>query len=309
MMIEEKKRKLIAIVTPTYNRCDDLAKLYESMLRQTSDNFNWYIVDDGSSDNTGEYVKQICACTNIFQIFYMYKQNGGKHTALNHVIPKIAEELTFIVDSDDSLTSDAIETIENDWNIYRNNQNLCGLSYYRLKQDGSILGKEYGIYENKVDSFVNVRINYNIPGDKAEIWKTSILRRYPFPSFKNERFLSEAIVWNKIGCDGYLLAFIPKGIYICEYLNQGLTRSGRKMRLQNPFGTLEHAKSFFNKKIKLSIRLKYYLYYVSVAIYSGKVKYAFTQIQGFDRFMAVAMIPLGFSLAIFWKIKDGDKKS
>ena len=110
--------KTVAILTPTYNRAHTLDKLYESLLIQTSFDFKWYLVDDGSSDTTEEKVKEFV--NDKFEMLYIKKENGGKHTALNVGVSQIEEELTFIVDSDDYITSDAVETIVSDWEKYRN---------------------------------------------------------------------------------------------------------------------------------------------------------------------------------------------
>ena len=130
----------LAIFTPTYNRADTLKNLYESLKNQTNKSFVWYIIDDGSTDETEETVKNFI--NDDFEIIYQKKQNGGKHTAINFGIKFVREELTFIVDSDDSLTSDAVETIHSDWKKF-SKENVAGLSYYRIDANGKILGKEY----------------------------------------------------------------------------------------------------------------------------------------------------------------------
>ena len=99
----------ITVFTPTYNRAYILPKLYESLKKQTCMNFEWLIIDDGSTDDTSEVVKTFK--TDKFPILYYYKKNGGKHTAMNYSHPYINGDLLFIVDSDDVLTNDAIETI------------------------------------------------------------------------------------------------------------------------------------------------------------------------------------------------------
>ena len=96
---------LLTILTPTYNRAGMLPQLYNSLKKQACKDFEWVIVDDGSTDNTQEVVKAWLLGSD-FPIRYFYKENGGKHTALNYAVQKIESELTFIVDSDDTLTID-----------------------------------------------------------------------------------------------------------------------------------------------------------------------------------------------------------
>ena len=220
----------VAVLTPTYNRAHTLTALYKSLINQRSCAFIWYVVDDGSTDKTEELVKNFV--NERFEIAYIKKQNGGKHTAINEGIKHIKEPLTFIVDSDDFLSDDAIETIIQDWETYVANPKIAGMSYYKCFTDGKIIGDPYPSNGVIVDSYTNIRINRNIRGDKAEVFRTDVLRTHPFPEFKDEKFLSEAVAWNAIARDGFQLAFVPKGIYYCEYLPGGLTASGRKYRLQ-----------------------------------------------------------------------------
>lgn len=287
----------IAILTPTYNRAYILPELYKSLLRQTSCSFTWYIVDDGSTDDT----KDVCAQFNNskFEIKYIKKENGGKHTALNEGVAQIQEELTFIVDSDDYLTDDAVETIIKDWVIYRDQKDIVGLSYYRIDKNGQVIGDKYP-QERFVDTYANVRINGNVSGDKAELYRTEALKSHPFPVFEGEKFCSEAIVWNAISKDNYNLVFISKGIYVCEYRADGLTSAGRKKMFENPLGYLEHAKSYLYSGIKQKIQWKYILMYIAVSrLKKGVVKNAYRNCPRKIKFLLA--YPFGVVLSICWK--------
>ena len=121
---------MLTIITPTYNRKNLLNKLYDSLKNQTSHEFEWIIVDDGSSDGTKENVKSIKESATI-DINYIYKENGGKHTAINVGVKHAKGELITIIDSDDTLLPDAVETINSDWLKYKDNKSLAGLSYKR----------------------------------------------------------------------------------------------------------------------------------------------------------------------------------
>lgn len=291
---------LIAILTPTYNRAYIIRTLYESLLKQSSYNFVWYVIDDGSTDKTEELIDSFS--TDKFKIIYKKKLNGGKHTAINFGMKYIKEELTFIVDSDDSLKSNAIETICIDWKKYKCKE-LAGLSYYRVFSNDIVIGAKWPDNQISIDTFVNMRINKNTYGDKAEVWKTSLLKTHPFPEFEGERFLSEAIVWNKISEEKYKMVFLPKGIYICEYLEDGLTKQGRKTRLENFQGTMEHAKSHFFKEVNFFIRMKYMLYYTAVSIYSKCRKSAFKDLKRNYRIgYALSYLP-AIVLDFHWKCK------
>lgn len=85
----------ITVLTPAYNRGKLLEKLYESLCAQDCKDFEWLIVDDGSTDDTSERVEQMKQ-TADFPISYHKKENGGKHTALNYAYQFIKAPLTFI---------------------------------------------------------------------------------------------------------------------------------------------------------------------------------------------------------------------
>ena len=293
--------KTIAILTPTYNRGYILQKLFNSLLNQTVFDFKWYLVDDGSTDDTEEKSKDFI--NDKFEVVYIKKENGGKHTALNAGIKVINEELVFIVDSDDYLENNAVETIVIDWINYKNEADIAGLSYYKMHENGLVVGQKYPAHEDIVDTYTSMRINKNIKGDKAEVYRTEVLKKYPFPEFKGEKFLSEAIVWNNISKAGYKLVFIGKSIYICEYLADGLTSAGRKYRLKNPLGTMEHAKSFLYKSVKFKYRMKYMLLYTATRPFSKmSIKEACKNLKGYKVSYFICLLP-GLFLSKYWKLK------
>ena len=158
------KNKL-AIVTPTYNRGRLLKVLYESLRRQRCCDFTWYVIDDGSTDETAQIVGAFEK--DLFGIVYLHKENGGKHTALNAAFDIIEEELTIIVDSDDWLDECAVGTILADWKIYGGRNGVAGLSYHRMHPDGKQIGDPYPA-DRLIDTYINVRVNGRVRGDSAD---------------------------------------------------------------------------------------------------------------------------------------------
>ena len=124
---------LLTIITPTYNREELLPRLYESLLKQTEQDFQWMIIDDGSTDHTQKLIKQYQS-DNKIEIQYIYQNNGGKHRALNNGIQRIHTELTFIVDSDDYLREDATAIIKAYHEKYKAEDRLCGYSFLRCNR-------------------------------------------------------------------------------------------------------------------------------------------------------------------------------
>lgn len=296
---------MLSIITPTYNRAHTLSTVCESLKRQSNKNFEWVIVDDGSIDDTDIIVKKFFDCDNGFEIKYYKKENGGKHTALNLAYQYISGEVVLILDSDDYLTDYAVETISADWEKYKNDYGVCGLSYLKGYSDGGIIGDKFP-FEYYIASSVDCRINKNVRGDKAEVFRSELLKQNPFPVFKDEMFLGESVVWTALGYK-YKTVHINKLIYLCEYLETGLTKSGRALRIRCPKGGMLYAKTHINKMIKLKVRLKMAVLYLCYSHFDGmKYKNAIKGIKGFDFLFFLSRSP-AFLLYKYWKKKYGGK--
>lgn len=288
-------KKPITVLTPSYNRSKLLINLYNSLLEQTNLNFNWLIIDDGSTDNTREVVNEFE--TTKFQIHYVYKKNGGKHTALNIGFDIIDTELTFIVDSDDVLTSNAIETIINDWNRIKK-EDVCGIAYLRGYDKDTVIGDKFRLNYYK-SNFIEERFNKNCHGDKAEVWRTDLLKKNKFPVYKYEKFLSESVTWIRIACN-YDMYFINKIIYITEYLEQGLTKSGRSLRIKCPKGGRFSSNMIINKRFNLRQRIKASLLYIAYSKFDN-ISF-FKCIKESNSYLIVALFyPFGCMIYWYWK--------
>ncbi len=222
---------MVTVFTPTYNRAYRLPKLYESLKRQTSNHFEWIIVDDGSTDDTKALVERWLKNDNGFDIRYIYKENGGKHTAINAGVKAAKYDWFFIVDSDDYVTDDAVEKIES-WTENLRDEKIAGVSGTSVFPDKTTIGEKIQFAPGEyVDAKNTERGKYGLGGDKAEIFRTAILRKYPFPVFEGERFLSEICVWNKIAEEGYKVRWYNYPIKVCEYLDDGLTSQNKDNQL------------------------------------------------------------------------------
>ncbi|ENQ3106085.1 Glycosyltransferase involved in cell wall bisynthesis [Bacillus sp. 491mf] len=251
----------ITVFTPAYNRGYIIEKLYRSLQEQTYTEFEWLVIDDGSSDNTEELFRLWTVEKNPFPIRYYKIENGGKHRAINKATDLAEGELFFIVDSDDYLTKDALESIDNWERNLENKELFCGVSGNRGKQANEFLGTTFeGDY---LDATSLERTKYNITGDKAEVFYTNILRKYKFHEFEGEKFISEATVWEKMAHDGYKIRWFNKTIYICDYLEDGLTNNMKEIFAKSPKGTAYYIKQQIKfYECNLKGRLSYYnLYY------------------------------------------------
>ena len=117
---------IITVFTPTYNRAYIIKNLFNSLKNQTFQNFEWIIVDDGSTDNTEEVVKEWLNESLFFKIKYHKQKNGGKHTAINKGLELASGDVFFIIDSDDYITNDALFKI----NSFTNFSTISGYASF-----------------------------------------------------------------------------------------------------------------------------------------------------------------------------------
>lgn len=224
----------VTVFTPTYNRAYILGDLYHSLQRQTCMDFEWLIVDDGSADDTKALVASWQGEENPFPIRYVYQENGGKCRAINRGLKEANGRLFFTVDSDDYLTDDAIEKVIRWEGELPRDGHFCGYvgnrgitptqTPNRLFPGGYLDGTALDRYDQ-------------VDGERAFVFYTEIHRKYLYPEFPGEKFLTEAVTWDLMAHDGYKMRFYNDIIWIWEYKDDGLTRAGYRVFLENPQGT------------------------------------------------------------------------
>lgn len=232
------KYPFITILTPTYNRASLLPRLFDSLLRQTSKDFEWIVVDDGSTDDTREVVANLKEkCGGAFPMGYVYKANGGKHMAINIGAERARGELLFIADSDDLLTDDALETVENSWHDISDDKSFAGIAGLDITMDTrEVIGS--GLPQEHIDcNAIDIRYRHHVTGDMKEVFRTEVLREFPFPEFAGERFCPEQLVWFRMA-RRYRLRYINKPIYIADYQPDGITAGITRARMRNPSASM-----------------------------------------------------------------------
>lgn len=254
---------MITILTPTYNRAYTLERCYKSLTKQTDKDFEWIVVDDGSTDDTKSLVDTFIKKKNI-NVYYYYKENGGKCSALNVGIKKAKGELVLILDSDDYLDVNAIKLVKKYWKKYSDDKKIAGMTFLR-----KIKNPIYNTvqFEECVSNMIDFKYNRHILADMCEIIRTDILKKYPYPIFKGEKFLSEVIVTGEIA-KIYNMAYIPKEIYYTEYLPDGLSKNWLRLVVNNPKGARANAKQFMSKQYKFNIRVKNCIEFIVFSIIS-----------------------------------------
>lgn len=211
--------KTLTVITTTYNRDYCLHQVYESLLRQTSDDFIWLIVDDGSVDNTKKLVKKWQTESKII-IEYYYKPNGGMHTARNLAYEKVHTKLNVIIDSDDWMTDDGVECIVEYWKKYGAEQ-YYGIISHNIDLKGNIIGSEFpkGLSASKHQDLIE---KYSITGDKKLILRSDLSKLYPYPEFEGEKFYPASYKFRKLD-QNYCLLIMNKATCVVDYNDDSMT--------------------------------------------------------------------------------------
>ncbi len=255
----------ITVFTPTYNRAYIIEKLYRSLQRQTFRDFEWLIVDDGSSDNTEEVIAAWQAEENDFPIRYYKKENGGKCKAINYGVDRAEGELFFNVDSDDYLLDDALEKVDAWEKSLPGDKKYCGVvgnlgtsptetpnkPWPEPYRDASLLERYEGVSAHRID------------GERAWVFYTAIQRQYKYPEFAGENFITPAVTWNRMAHDGYLVRMWDDIIWVYEYQSDGITANVGKNFIRCPQGHglwLREKATFTGESLKNRLKM-YYTFY------------------------------------------------
>lgn len=246
---------LITIFTPLYNRKKYLQRVFDSILLQDDASIEWLIVDDGSTDHPKELIEQLKKSAP-FSIEYHQQPNKGKHVAINNGLNIAKGDYFFILDSDDALPVNALSILRSFINKVHDNPKIAGVSGVLETMNGKKLSDPF--FDELVTNSIDVRHKYKVKGDLAEVFKTAVLKKHPFPYFEGEKYCNESLVWNRIA-QNYDLLYFNIVIYTCEYLEDGLSYNSVKMRMKSPMAAMTNYAELASYKVPLQIKLKSYI--------------------------------------------------
>lgn len=226
--------KKITIFTPTYNRAYILGQAYESLLAQTNKNFIWLIVDDGSTDNTEKLVEN-WQKENKINIEYIKQENQGKHIAHNTAVKICNTEFFLILDSDDFLSKNAVEVLDEEVKKIEKKEGISGIIGNRwIPKSNEVIGTE--MPKNiEFASGLELYQKLGFRGDTLRLYKTKILKEFLFPKIDGEKFVYENVVFDVIDSKYKMLINRDK-LYYCNYLEDGYTANAKKVEEDNPKG-------------------------------------------------------------------------
>lgn len=257
-MPPENNGLFITVFTPVYNRGYCVRNVYESLVEQSFKNFEWLVINDGSTDNTDEVINS-CIQEEKISIRYYKQSNGGQHRALNRAIELAHGYMLMIVDSDDDLKPFALERIKEYEKTISSISGFAGVAGLRCDRAGKVIGMQWHDAQKDFIDATNIeRYKYNILlGDKAEAYYTNVLKMYyPIPEFENENDVEKGVLWNRIAAANLRVRWFNEAIYNCEYLNDGMSKNIIKNYMKNMEGYLFYIKEFLNYDIGWKRKIK-----------------------------------------------------
>ena len=284
------------VFTPTYNRAHTLKRLYESLLAQDYKDFEWLIVDDGSTDSTEELIAEFINQKKI-NIRYFKTANGGKPRAINYGVQKALGRYFIIMDSDDYLLSNSLELFNIWCKEIDSDNSFIGVGGVKgFSETQYIKGTPPDVNANGYIDCTNLeRAKYNLDADMVEAYKLDIFRQFPMPEWPGEKFAPEQIALNEIALAGYKIRWHKDIVYICEYLEGGLTKSGFDLLKKNPMGYA----MMYNHMLKYDIsqfrKFKAANQMIALSLVGGHLEYL---LNTNSWFYTLVGLPTGLLLAV-----------
>lgn len=293
------EQPLLTVFTPTYNRAHTLPRTYASLQDQSCKDFIWLVVDDGSTDNTSELVKTWQREDCGFEIRYLYKPNGGMHSAHNAAYANVETVLCMAIDSDDTMAENAVAVILAKWEDIKSDDRYAGMIGLDADMStGSVIGTVFpkGMTETTLSGFYAA----GGKGDKKLVFRTDRINSVPpYPVFEGERYV--ALSYKPFLLDQhYTFAVINHILTYVEYQLDGSSKNMWKQYMNNPKGF-----SFWRK-----VKMQYPTSYKRLIV--DCIHYCSSSILGKDKsficnsphkLLTALCLPVGLVLSLLTRIK------
>jgi len=284
---------LLTVFTPTYNRAYSLHLCYESLKRQTSKDFIWLIIDDGSTDNTKDIINAWIR-ENIVPIRYHYQENQGMHGAHNTAYELIDTELNVCIDSDDYMANDAVEKIVGFWKQY-GSERYAGIVGLDATPEGTIIGTKMPDYLKEA-TLSGLYGKHKVRGDKKLVYRTELTQNTPpYPVFKGEKYCPLSYKYILID-QQYPLLVMNEILCYVEYLPDGSSMNIINQYRKNPKGFVFFRKVAIQYAPTFKERLRESMHYVSSSLMIRNKNFLFESPKFFATLLAV---PFGILLYLY----------
>lgn len=255
---------LITVFTPLYNRAKSIYKVYESLCQQSCYDFEWLVINDGSTDNSDIIMNEILKNHNSsFPISYFYQENKGLTRTINKALELAKGILLFRLDSDDYALSDAIQNISDCYSLIIDDNSLCSITFLSQRCNGQVNGI-HPFKEITRSNFAEYRDKYRAKGDRAEVMKIDVYKNFKYPEISGEKFCPEGVVWNRLAMQ-YDTLYIPKAIYVKGDYDDSITANVYQYLRRNAKGVTLYYKeivinSHFTFRYRFINAIKFYRY-------------------------------------------------
>lgn len=301
----------VSVLTATYNRCEDIEKLYNSLVvnKNSGVEFEWLIMDDGSTDKTklvvDGFLKQ-----GIIDVKYFTQHNMGKMVATNNLMSEVTGDICFTCDSDDYLTVEAMDIIRKHSKVLLEDDGLYALCFLKKNEKGNISGRKFPENFMRTDMF-SLYFRENMTGEKCLVFKTAIRKKYHHEVEGDEKFVTESRMYNKMDLD-YDILCINEVLEIGDYKRDGYTKNYLEYFRKAPNGYYEYFRELLELDLTgVAFKKKMYIYkhYILFAVLANR-KHAISRVLGFRNKLIIALlwIPGKIKTKKQFKIKNMEKK-
>ncbi len=286
--------KTLTIFTPTFNRAHLLPQLYQSLVNQTNKDFEWLIVDDGSTDNTNEVIAKWIA-ENKIEVTYIKQENQGMHGAHNTAYRNIKTVLNTCIDSDDFMTENAVELILNKWNTI-DQKKYAGIVGLDAFMNRKIIGTNFKTETTTLENFYNS----GGTGDKKLVYRTEIINKYPeYPLFEGEKYVGLGTKYLYVDKD-FELATLNEVLVIVDYQIDGSSNTMFAQYLKYPKGFRYNR--IISMQLSTSLKRQYVeaIHYISTSLILKDIGFLNKTPK---KLLTLLAIPFGIALYFFIKYK------
>lgn len=299
---------LLTVFTPTYNRAHTLSRTYESLKRQSCHDFEWLVIDDGSTDNTRQLISTYEKEQQVlkqFLIRYIYKENGGLYTGYNTAYANITNELSICIDSDDYMPDDAIELIIEKWKSYRKQAHCDACGILALDFDvttGNPIGGYFPEHLSTVYLSELRQKNYH-SGDMKMVLRTDLMKAVaPMIGFEGEKNFNPIYMIMQV-CDKYPLLVLNKNLCWVEYQTTGesMSRAIFRQYINSPrsFAKMRLMEMTL-KRATMTDKFRSCVHYVSSCMISKDREWLKKSPL---KFFTILASPFGFLLSVYIRYK------